>query len=182
MGSSSVFFLIAGAPFGFGPEGLADEGSIRADVLMTPKDGREDPLNGASDLLVKQEKFFKPTFQDMNAIFEIGLANRRNRAGMMESGGRGGRAGIEFDVGAIGEEPVESDQNKVGEDLLFDAAFGPGVKVLNVEDTLANLIEFLDAPSAMVDVDELLERIPLGIDQGGAQAKYAVGDPVFEQS
>ena len=56
------------------------------------------------------------------------------------------------------------------------------MKVLDDKDTFAHLVKLLDAPSAMVDVDELVERIALGIEQGGAQAKHAVGDPVFEQS
>src|SRR5438876_215014 len=85
---------------------------------------------------------------------------------LKESGGRGSGAGIEFDVGAVGEEPVQSDQNKVSEDLLFDTALGLGVKVLDDKDALAHLVKLLDAPSAMVDVDKLLERIALGIEQG----------------
>ena len=54
---------------------------------MSSKDGREDPLNDASDPLVKQENFFKPPLQDMNTVFEIGLADRRSRAGTLGSGG-----------------------------------------------------------------------------------------------
>ncbi len=138
---------------------------------MSSKNGREDPLNDASDSLVKQEKFFKPPLQDMNTVLEIGLADRQTRAGTLGSGGRGGRASIEFDVGPVGEEPVQSDQNEVGEDLLFDTALGLAVKVLDEEDTFAHLVKLLDAPSAMVDVDELLERIALPIEQGGPQAK-----------
>ena len=83
-----MFFLIAGTPFGFGLQGLADERSIRADALMSSNDGGEDPLNDASDPLVKQEKFFKPPIQDMNTVFEIGLADRRSRTGTLEGGGR----------------------------------------------------------------------------------------------
>ena len=89
---------------------------------MSSKNGREDPLNDASDALVKQEKFCKPPLQDMNTVFEIGLADRQSRVGTLGSGGRGGRASIEFDVGPVGEEPVQSDQNEVGEDLLFNTA------------------------------------------------------------
>ena len=58
----------------------------------------------------------------------------------------------------------------MGKELLFDAALGFAMKILNDEDALAHLVKFLDAPSAMVDIDELLERIS-NIKHGGAQAK-----------
>ena len=101
---------------------------------------------------------------------------------MAGAGGTGGPARIEIDVGPIGEEPIQGDQNEVGKDFLFDTALGLGVKVLDDEDALADLVKLLDAPSAMVGVDKLLERIAMRIEQRGAQAKYAVGDFVFEQS
>ena len=145
---------------------------------MSSKNGGEDPLNDASDALVKQEEFFKSPIQDMNTVFEIGLADRGSWTGAL---GIGGGARIELDVGTIGEEPIEGDQNEVGKDFLFDAALGLGVKVLDDEDALAHLVKLLDAPSAMVDVDEHLERIATCIEQRGAQAKYAVRDFVFEQ-
>ena len=146
---------------------------------MSCKDGSKDALNDASDPLVKQEKLFKFPVKDMNTVFEIGVSVRRSIAG---AGGSGGTARIELAVGPIGEEPIEGDQNEVGKDFLFDTALGLGVKVLDDEDALADLVKLLDAPSFMVDVDELLERIAMRIEQRGAQAKDAVGDFVFEQS
>ena len=95
--------LLTGMPFGFGPHGSADERAVRSDALMSCKDGREDSLDDASDSLVKQEKLFNSSFQDVNTIFEIGLVDRRSRIGVL---GIGGWARIELDVGAIGEEPV----------------------------------------------------------------------------
>ena len=43
---------------------------------MSSKDGGEDPLNDALDPLMKQEKFFQPAIQDMDAVFKIGLVDR----------------------------------------------------------------------------------------------------------
>ena len=146
---------------------------------MPSKNSGKDSLDGALDPMLQQEKFFKPPLQDMNRVFEIGLAEWGIGDGTAE---RGGRVRIEFGVGAIGEEPVQSDENKVGEDLLFDTALGPAVKVLNVEDTFAHLVKLFDAPSAMVDVDEVLERISLRIEQGGTQAKWVLCDSVFEEA
>ena len=146
---------------------------------MSSEDDTKDPLNNASDLLVKQEKRFKSPVQDMNTVFEIGLSLRGRIGGI---GGSGGSARIELQVGPIGEEPIQGDQNEVGKDFLFDTAFGLGVKVLDDEDALADLVKLLDAPSAMIDVDELLERITMRIEQCGAQAKDAVADFVFKQS
>jgi len=137
------------------------------------------PLNDASDALVKQEKLFKPAVQDMNTVFEIGLAVRQSMFGALESGGA---ARIELDVGPVSEEPIQGDQNEMGKDFLFHTALGSSVKVLDDEDALADLVKLFDAPSAMVDLDELLERITMRIEQRSAQAKYAVGDFVFEQS
>ena len=48
-----LHLLIAGTPFGFGLSGSADERPIRADTLMSSKNGCEDPLNDALDSLVK---------------------------------------------------------------------------------------------------------------------------------
>ena len=120
---------------------------------MSCTDSTKEPLKDASDPLVKQEKLFKAAINDMNTVFEIGLAVRRSMAG---AGGSGSPAGIEIDVGPIGEEPIQGDQNEVGKDFLFDTALGFGVKVLDDEDALADLVKLLDAPSVMVDVDELL--------------------------
>ena len=146
---------------------------------MSCKDGTKNPLNDASDPLVKQEKRFKSPVKDMNTVFEIGLSVRGRIAG---TGRGGGPARLELDVGPIGEEPIQGDQNEVRKDFLFDTALGLGVKVLNDEDALADLVKLLDAPAVMVDVDELLERITMRIEQCGTQAKYAVRDFVFKQS
>ena len=119
---------------------------------MSSKDGTKDPVKDASDLLLKQEKRFKSPVQDMNTVFEIGPAGWQRRGGRL---GSGGWASAEFDVGAIGEEPTEGDQNEMGKDFLFDTAFGLAMKILYDEHTLAHLVKFLDAPSAMVDLDKL---------------------------
>ena len=94
----------------------------------------------------------------------------------------GSSTGVKFDIGAVGEKPVQSDQYKVGEDLLFDATLGLAVKVFDFEDTLTDLVKFLDAPSAMVNLDERLQRKEFGIEQGGTQAEYGLADFVFEQA
>ena len=146
---------------------------------MSCKDGAKDPLKDASDPLVKQEKRLKSAVKNMNRVFEIGLSVWGSIAG---TGGSGDPARIELDIGPIGEEPIQGDQNEVGKDFLFDTALGLGVKVLDDEDALANLVEFLDAPTVMVDVDELLKRVAMRIEQCSAQAKYSVRDFVFEQS
>jgi hypothetical protein len=146
---------------------------------MSCKDSTKEPLNDTYDPLVKEEKLFKRAVQDMNTVFEIGLAVRRSMVGAL---GGGGPARIELDVRPISEEPIQGDQNEMGKDFLFHTAFGPAVKVLDDEDAFAHLVKLLDAPSAMVDVDELLERVTMRIEQRGAQAKYTVGNFVFEQS
>ena len=69
------------------------------------------------------------------------------------------------------------------EQLLFDAAFGAGVKVLDVEDALADLVELLDAPASVVEFDEVVQRVVLvSCDQGGAEVEGGTCDLVFEQA
>ena len=70
---------------------------------MSWNNGTKDPLNDASDPLVKQKKLFKPAVQYMNTVFEIGVADRCSRARVL---GIGGRASIKLDVGPVGEEPA----------------------------------------------------------------------------
>ena len=146
---------------------------------MSCQDVAKEPVNGASDTVVSQEQLFKPAVQDMNTIFEIGLAVRTSMAG---TGGSGGPGRIEFDVGPIGEEPIEGEENEVGKDFLFDTALSLSVKVLDGEDAFADLVKLLDAPSAMVNINEVPERIAIWIEQRRTQAKDAVPDFVFEQS
>lgn len=68
------------------------------------------------------------------------------------------------------------------EQFLLHSTLGFGVEVLDDDDALADLVEFLDTPSGMVGIDKLLEGIALmRIDQGGAQAKRAACDFVFEE-
>lgn len=125
-------------------------------------------MNNASDPVMKQEEFFQTSTQDMNTVFEIGLAYLQSGTGTL---GSGGRASVVLGIGAVGEKPVESDQNEMGEDFLFHTARGLAVKVFDPEYTFADLVKLFDTPSGMVDVDELLERIALRIGQGGTQTK-----------
>src|SRR6185295_13802541 len=141
--------------------------------------GGKYAFNDGVDPLVKQENLFEAAVQDVNAVFKVGLEVRGR---MALTWGSGSSAGIEFGVSLIGEEPVEGDQNEVGEDFLFHSALGLGVKILNADDALADLVEFFNAPPAMVDVHEFLEWIALGVEQRRAQAKDGAGDGVFEQS
>ena len=68
---------------------------------------------------------------------------------------------IEFEVRPIGKEPVHGYQYEMSEELLFDSALCLGVKILDGENALADFVEFFQAPSGMVDVDEILEGISL---------------------
>ena len=63
-----------------------------------------------------------------------------------------------FQIGLIGEEPVHRDECEVSEELLFDASLGFPMEVLDLHDSLADLVELFDAPSGMVDIHE----IPVG--------------------
>src|SRR6202521_1389204 len=175
----SLLLLLTEAPFVDGPHGLADEGTMGPATLTAAMNRVKQAGDGGSELALAQDNVFKPTVNDMGAVFEIGLKVWRVGSG---AGERGAPVRIEGDVGASGEGPVQGNEKEVGKDFLFDASFGPGVKVLDIEDALADLVQFLDAPSAMVDTDEFLERIALPVQQRGSETEYAPRNFVFEQS
>ncbi len=180
--------------FGWMPRGLRFHGcsrigSARPHPLVVTHNGLEGPLDGGLHPSMEHEQIFEASRKHVKAMFEVGL-ECPPRPGAGSNYGRSGRGhglscggfGIECVVRPIGEQPVHGDQDEMREELLFDAALGFGMKLLDEEQALAHLVEFLDAPTGMVEIHELLERIPLlGADQGGAQAKSAAGHLIFQK-
>ena len=66
---------------------------------------------------------------------------------------------IEVQIGLIGKNPVHRDQREVSEKLLLDSSLCFRMKILDNEDSLADFVEFFDAPSGMVDIHEILQGV-----------------------
>ena len=63
---------------------------------------------------------------------------------------------IEVNVGLIGEDTVHGDEGKVCEEFLFNTAFTFGMKIFDDEQPFANFVKFFDAPSSVVNVNQIL--------------------------
>src|SRR5512136_812303 len=99
----------------------------------------------------------------MNAVFKIGLDSAQSRIGRRTTGERGvfdlvgsavGR--IKMDICLIGENSIHCNKDEMGVDFLFDAPLILGVKIFDDEDSFADLVQLLDAPSGMIDFDKIL--------------------------
>ncbi len=79
------------------------------------------------------------------------------------------RVGPEALLAAVGEQPGQGDQTEVGEQLLLDRALGLAVELLHRQQLLGNLVQFLDAPAAVVQVGEVPHAVALPVQQGGGE-------------
>ena len=68
-------------PLGLGSHGSSGVGAIRSDSLVSGDDGPEGPLDDAFDPRMQEEKLFEAAFQDVNTVFEVGLAARHGSKG-----------------------------------------------------------------------------------------------------
>ena len=73
------------------------------------------------------------------------------------------RVGPEALLAAVGEQPGQGDQTEVGEQLLLDRALGLAVELLHRQQLLGNLVQFLDAPAAVVQVGEVPHAVALPV-------------------
>ena len=64
---------------------------------------------------------------------------------------------------------ARGDQTEVGEQLLLDRALGLAVELLHRQQLLGNLVQFLDAPAAVVQVGEVPHAVALPVQQGGGE-------------
>ena len=89
------------------------------------------------------------------------------------------RVGPEALLAAVGEQPGQGDQTAVGEQLLLDRALGLAVELLHRQQLLGNLVQFLDAPAAVVQVGEVPHAVALpqrvGAGRDGDRVIGAVG-------
>ena len=153
---------LAGPPFAGGFPGEAREGAVRALSLAARGDAGEDPLDGlAQHGGVLQEQPFQVPRHSAQAALEVRLHHRL------------ARVGPEALLAAVGEQPGQGDQTEVGEQLLLDRALGLAVELLHRQQLLGNLVQFLDAPAAVVQVGEVPHAVALPVQQGGGEGEVA---------
>ena len=64
----------------------------------------------------------------------------------------------------IGKEPVHRDENKVRVEFLLHSALSLGMEILNDKKLFDDFVEFLHAPSSVIDIDERVQRIAITIE------------------
>lgn len=83
---------------------------------------------------------------------------------------------VEVAVEAVDELAQERAPGERGTEILADAALGLCTDVL--DHGLAGLLEFLDSPSAVIEVAECRDVIPAVVEQGGGEAVIDVCDGI----
>ena len=81
----------------------------------------------------------------------------------------------------ISEEPVDGNQDKVRVEFLLHATLSLGMEILDDKKPFADFVEFLHAPSGVVDIPEFGQRIAVAIEQGGAQTVRLARNLVFDE-
>ena len=87
---------------------------------------------------------------------------------------------VEVAVAAVGQPARHGQQDKGSVYLLTDAALRLRVEV--ADHILANLVQFLHAPSPVIEVAERLDSIAITVKKRGGEAVFAVTDGVPDQA
>ncbi len=125
---------------------------------------------------------FQPDTVDSRALREeLGLGLPADPAEAVPevcAQGRSVVAVVEVAVATVRELARESDPDEGGAELLTDAALGPGVESLDPE--LPGLVQFLHAPTSMMEIRDRWDGIGAVVEQGGREAGFRVPVPVLD--
>ena len=95
--------------------------------------------------------------------------------GLAASGPFRGRLAVRLPSGLaalrvpVGEQPRHGDQIEVGVQLLLHQTLALAVELVDLQELLADLVHFLDAPAGMIQIRQVGDAVVLGSQQGGAQ-------------
>ncbi len=109
---------------------------------------------------VAQQQALQMLRQPGQAVLEIGLRGRL--AVRLPSGLAAVRV-------PVGEQPRHGDQIEVGVQLLLHQTLALAVELVDLQELLADLVHFLDAPAGMIQVRQVGDAVALGVQHGGAQ-------------
>ena len=152
-------------------------GAVRARLVPARDDGADDMAEGfAEHRRMAQEQALEMARDGQQAVLEVHphLRPVRRAAGFP--------ATPEQALAVIREQPRQGDQDEVREQLLPHPALAATVEVLNVDQLLRHLVQFLDAPALVVEVRQVGDGVHPPVQQRGAQHIRGAGDLVLHQA
>ncbi len=81
----------------------------------------------------------------------------------------------------VGEQPGHGSQGEACIQFLFHAPFALPMKVLNLHQPFGYLVQFLDAPSRVIQIRQLLDGILVPVQQGRSQDEDGIAHGIFHQ-
>ena len=81
----------------------------------------------------------------------------------------------------VGEQPGHGNQGEACIPFLFHAALALPMKVLNLHQPFGYLVPFLDAPSRVIQIRQLLDGILVPVQQGRAQDEDGIAHGILHQ-
>ncbi len=183
-----VVLVVAGSPLVVGPQGCPWVASPGSSPLASANDETEYVADGSDNTITHQKEFFKTAGNSVNAVFEIGLNPLPGVVGHRGVIGLGMLqeqmwriARVEIDVGLIGEEPVHRNQDKVSVEFLLHSTLSLGMEIFDDKKPFADFVEFLNAPSGVIDLHQRVQRIAVTLDQGCAKTVRVARNLIFDE-
>ncbi len=81
----------------------------------------------------------------------------------------------------VGEQPGHGNQGEACIQFLFHAPLALPMKVLNLHQPFGYLVQFLDAPSRVIQIRQLVDGILAPVRQGRAQDEDGIAHGIFHQ-
>ena len=85
-------------------------------------------------------------------------------------------------LAVVGEQPGHGNQGEVCIPFLFHAALALPMKVLDLHQLFGYLVQFLDAPSRVIQIRQLVDGIPVPVQQGRSQDEDGIAHGISHQS
>ncbi len=165
--------LAAAGPFRGRLPGAPHIRAVGARLAPARPDPGADVLQGFAHIRgVAQQQALQMLRQPGQAVLEIGLRGRL--AGRLPSGLAALRV-------PVGEQPRHGDQIEVGVQLLLHQTLALAVELVDLQELLADLVHFLDAPAGMIQVRQVGDAVALGVQHGGAQHVGGGGVGVLDE-
>ena len=88
---------------------------------------------------------------------------------------------VQMILAVVGEQPGHGNQGEACIPFLFHAALALPMKVLDLHQLFGYLVQFLDAPSRVIRIRQLVDGIPVPVQQGRAQDEDGVAHGISHQ-
>ena len=88
---------------------------------------------------------------------------------------------VQMILAVVGEQPGHGNQGEACIPLLFHAPLALPMKVLDLHQPFGYLVPFLDAPSRVIQIRQLLDGIQVPVQQGCAQDEDGIAHGILHQ-